>query len=119
MCGREATVWNPPIPKEEIEEVREILKGHRGMDNAITSGEINERVGIEATDGSQPRTREAIKYLMFEENMVIGSHRTGYFLIESEEEMLDYIETLDSRIQGIMDRRKKVMDLYRGREPDE
>jgi hypothetical protein len=107
------------VPEEQIKEVREILKDHRGVDNAISSAEINERVGIESTDGSQPRTREIIRFLMFEEDMVIGSHTgAGYFLIETEDELLDYIEDLDGRIQSIMERRKKVMDLYRGREPE-
>jgi len=53
-------------------------------------------IGI--TDGeSCPRTRKLILSAMKNNNVAIGSNRGGYFLLQSEKEMQEYLNELMSR----------------------
>lgn len=109
-----------PESTELIDEAEEIMRNHTGFDNAITARELSDRLGIEDAEGF-PNTRDVLKYLLAERGMPIGSGNQGSFLIETEEEFIDYVENLDNRIRGIMDRRQAVMKVYRGDDvsPDE
>lgn len=85
-------------------EVRDILTEHRGKDNAITSTDLLEMVDMEDAEGN-PRIREVITELIFEDEVPIASYNKGYFLIEAEEELDEYLEHLEKRIMGHTERK--------------
>lgn len=93
--------------ESDIVAVARILVSHRGRENAITSREISERTGLDSLD-STPRTRGVIRRLSEEYAFPIGASGNGYFLIATRDEAEEYLDTLNTRIQGI-DRRKETV----------
>lgn len=86
------------------EEVKDIILDHRGSDNQISSREINDQIGVDDI-GSFPTTRAIIRELILEDNIPIASGGNGYFVIETEDELKDYINSLESRMLSIADRK--------------
>lgn len=86
------------------EEVKDIILDHRGSDNQISSREINEEIGVDDI-GSFPNTRAIIRELILEDNIPIASGGNGYFVIETEDELKEYIDSLESRMLSIADRK--------------
>lgn len=103
----------PPVDSDTIDEVADILKDHRGEAEAISSAQINNQVQLDKSD-TRSRTREVIKYLLFERGMAIGATNQGYYLIKTSEELLDNIERLDDRIFGLELRKKGIRMAYHG-----
>lgn len=94
------------------DEVRELLLEHRGSDNPITSREINEIVGLDDI-GSFPSTRAVIREIVMEDRIPIAGSSQGYYVIETEDELEDYIENLENRITNIAERRYGVLRAVR------
>lgn len=86
---------------------RELLLDHWGADNPISSREINEIIQVDNV-GSFPQTRRIVRELLFEEGLPVASNNEGYYLIESEEELSDEIESLNGRISRTLERRRQV-----------
>lgn len=99
------------VDGELLDRLQALMMDHRGPDNTISSGQIAEMLDID--DGeAQPKTREAIRTLSEERGVPIASTSRGYFLIETEGQLNDYLERLDSRIAGIQQRKQTVMDAW-------
>ena len=95
------------IDPEVKEEVREILKQHRGRDNPVSSRELSDKYDIDSIN-SFPNTRAIIRELLVEEKMPIGACNEGYFMIETEEEFEQYLGNLETRKLRIEDRIQAV-----------
>ncbi len=78
-----------------------VLTAHVGKENSITSGELSEALGGIDTLDSTPNTRAAIRELVCEYNMPIGSYHGGYYLLSDGDEAQSCIETLSTRAAGI------------------
>lgn len=75
--------------------ILDVLSG-TSQDEPITVRDIASIVGI--NDGeSCPRTRKLILSAMRNNNVAIGSNRSGYFLLKSEKEMQEYLNELMAR----------------------
>lgn len=85
------------------ETVKQILLDHTGSDNPITSREINDIIDVDNI-GSFPGTRAVIREIMIEDRIPIAGSSQGYYVIESEDELADYIENLESRILRMTER---------------
>lgn len=94
--------------KSAKEQVKELLLDAEGPDNAITSREIDEEVNLDSV-GSFPQTREVVRELLMEDGIPIASNSNGYYVIETEEQLADYVDTLDGRITGIAERRFGIL----------
>jgi hypothetical protein len=96
---------------EETDELREQIKAilleHTGADDTISSREISNELGIDEVE-SFPVTRGLIREIVEEDGVPIAGHSNGYFVIETEEELEDYIDTLDSRILKTAERKALV-----------
>ncbi|WP_089649871.1 hypothetical protein [Halobacterium hubeiense] len=90
------------------EEIKQLILEAEGPSNAISSREINEQVDVDSV-GSFPQTREIVRELLMEEGIPIASNTNGYYVIESEEQLADYVDTLDSRMTGIAERRYGIL----------
>lgn len=89
---------------EQYERVKELLLEHRGKGNEISSRELNEEVGLDSV-GSFPRTRECVRDIMLQERIPIIGGGNGYYVAQTEDEIVDAIETLDSRITKTAERK--------------
>jgi ABC-type uncharacterized transport system ATPase subunit len=98
------------------EQVKSLLLDHRGAGNPITSRKINEKIQQDAI-GSFPGTRALIREIMVEEQIPVIGGSNGYYVAETEEEIQEYIDTLEKRIMGITERRyaiKRAAELWDG-----
>jgi hypothetical protein len=95
-------------PKSPDERVKELLLAHRGAGDPITSREINEEIDVD-TVGSFPSTRALVRELIEGEQLPIVSDGNGYYVAETEAELASYIESLDSRLVSIADRKAAVI----------
>lgn len=100
------------VDDETLTAIREILEDHRGKDDPITSREISNQVGIDEP-GSFPTTRGAITKLLHEEKIPIGASGNGYFILESEDEIDEYIGNLTRRINGLEERKIAVWEAVK------
>lgn len=93
--------------KTQREEVKELLLAHHGRENPISAREINDVIEVD-TVGSFPRTRELVRDVLFEEQVPVVSGSNGYYVVETADELSTYIESLDSRIGNIAERRYAI-----------
>jgi len=89
------------------EQVKSLLLDHRGAGNPITSREINEKIQQDAI-GSFPGTRALIREIMVEEQIPVIGGNNGYYVAETEEEVGEYLETLEGRIMSNAERKMAV-----------
>jgi len=87
--------------------VKEILLEHKGSDDAISSREISNQLDKDEV-GSFPETRMLIRDIMLEDQIPIASSNSGYYVIETEEELRDYVDQLEQRILGMSERKFAV-----------
>lgn len=85
-----------------------ILENHRGAANPITSRELSEQLHDDKEVGSFPKTRFLIRDIMLEEKIPIAATHDGYFIIETESELKEYVENLEQRILGMSERKFAV-----------
>lgn len=93
-----------PDPRELV---KDILLDHRGEANAISAREISERLN-ENEVGSFPKTRMIVRDIMLEDQIPIASTNKGYYVVETEGELRDYVDQLEQRILGISERKFAV-----------
>ena len=96
------------VPDEVRQEVKDILLDHRGADDPITSREINEELDLDSV-GSFPNTRAVIRDIVIHDEIPIAGSSMGYYVIETEDELRDYVDQLDRRARNIMERRIAVL----------
>ena len=90
--------------QEEYEQVRELLLEHKGKGNEISSREINEVVGLDSV-GSFPQTRKCVRDVMLQERIPVIGGGNGYYVAETEEEVKNALDTLESRILNTTERK--------------
>jgi len=92
------------------DDIQTVLEDHVGPDEAITSSEIIEQVGIDDGNGN-PNVRGRITELI-EAGEPIAASPKGYYYIEDEQQLNEYVARLDSRIAGIRKRIDRVTRAY-------
>ena len=99
------------VNDNHVEQVKQIMDGRVGRDNAITSADIRDQLQINENE-TTPQTRAIITYLVKEEGMPIVARTgqpAGYFIAEDEDDIYNYVGTLSSRMNNIEERRKSVL----------
>jgi hypothetical protein len=102
--------------EEKLKKIKEIILNHKGKANAIKSKDIAVSVGI-YEDDTHIGTRNLITRLV-KQGLPIGASDNGYFLIETQKEVDEYGQLLNSRIQEIYDRLGRLQfnfDMYYGK----
>lgn len=103
------------------EHLYAVMQDHKGSDAAITASELAEKLHIEDTEGS-PRTRSLLTDLIERGAPLVAETggNSGYYIAETPEEGMDYVDTLGGRIEGIKQRRENVIrNLLTNMEPTE
>jgi hypothetical protein len=101
------------IEEEKMRKIKEIILQHKGRANAIKSKSIASAIGI-SEDDTHIGTRNLITKLV-KQGLPIGACDNGYFLIETQKEVDEYGQLLNSRIQEIYDRLGRLQfnfDMY-------
>jgi len=90
---------------------------HAQKGNRVTSSDIRDRFNIKETTTGNFKTRKLIKMAMREFASIIGvpigADQHGYFLIQTEAEVLSYVHNLNGRIGGIQERITLVMKAWK------
>jgi hypothetical protein len=80
-------------------------------ENPMTAKEIASQLNI--SDGeANPATRLIILNNMRKNRVAIGANNKGYWIIQNEGEMLEYVEALESRRKEIKERIELVYDSW-------
>ncbi len=99
----------PSYGDEEIETVRRMLLNHWGRDDQISSREINQVIEVDNVE-SFPTTRKIVRNRLMEDGLPVASGGDGYYLIKSQEELENEIESINGRVAKILQRRMKVAE---------
>ena len=98
------------LEEERLREIKEMLLNHKGKANAITSGKI--AVALDIPENDTVATTRSLITKLIREGLPIGATDNGYFLIETQEELNEYIQRLNDRIYGIYDRINRLISIY-------
>src|SRR6266571_7764613 len=96
--------------QELVKKVTELLRKHRGKDNAITARDLAEAIGVKEGD-TFVRTRSVIDKAIREYGLPVGANNRrppGYFYIMNQDELFEYMGTLESRKMQIEDKKQIV-----------
>ena len=96
---------------DEIKQIRDILMQHCGKSNAITSREIANLIDI-IEDDTHAKTRAMILEAARIYSLPLAADTVGYYLITNEEEYNAYMNNLDSREEGIEERKELITKNY-------
>ena len=91
------------------EDVREVMERHVGRGEAIFSGDVASRVGIE-DEATHQRVREVLRELLKEGMPLASNPGLGYWVIENQEELDTYVGSLERRARNIETRKNDVLD---------
>jgi hypothetical protein len=89
----------------------ELIKNHRGLRNTITSGEIARYLQIKDKPGHMI-TRAFIRKTIIEHGLPVGGSETGYYWLDSINDLNTYRANLIGRINKIAERLEKVEEYY-------
>jgi len=96
------------------EQVFEELRGRNSKAEAITSGELAEKLNV--GDGeANPKTREIVRDVMESHDLPIVSCNSGYYVADSLAVVEDELESLNGRIAGIEQRKQRLVGAYNRR----
>jgi hypothetical protein len=93
------------------EQIRGILNNNQGHEFAITVKEIADELGVKLRHDTGSEIRILIRELIAD-GEPIGSGHDGYYRITCKEELDDYLESLQGRIDAIQDRIVDVSNAY-------
>lgn len=94
------------------ETIRNCLVLHKGKNNPITSAEVAVLIGI-VEDDTHAQTRALILDTANMYGLPLAASNKGYYLITSDSEYDEYMENLDSRIEGIAQRKEIITKNYK------
>lgn len=96
------------LEEERLQQIREILMQHKGKQSAIPSNKIAKMIGIREDD-TVATTRSLITKLIKNSYLPIGSSESGYYIMQTEDELNEVMHDLNGRILGIYDRINKLI----------
>ena len=96
--------------EEKMAKIKKIILKHKGKKNCIKSKVIATRVGI-SDDATTIGTRSLITKLV-KQGLPIGACDNGYFLMETQEEVDEYTQLLNNRIEEIYDRKGRMQPNF-------
>ena len=92
----------------QLNRIKEILEARVGRENQISSGEIGPEIGIHE-DATHVQVRSLIREAIEKLRLPVGGSSRGYYLIKDEDELKQYTESIDKRIDK-MQRRKDLIE---------
>lgn len=99
--------------EEMLERIKNILERHIGKQNAITSAEIANMIGI-VEDDTHAITRDLLLKVAEKYGLPLAANNNGYYLIGNDAEFETYMASLNGRIEGINKRKEIISKNYKG-----
>ncbi|MGD0406405.1 MAG: hypothetical protein ABSB10_07130 [Candidatus Bathyarchaeia archaeon] len=102
------------LEEQRLDAIRKIILEHKGKAKAIRASKISKILQIPEND-TFATTRGLITKLILEEGMPIAASSRGYFYIENQQELGDYMEYLQERIHQTTNRMVTVFSNFQGK----
>jgi len=99
------------LEEQRLKEIKKIILEHKGKLSAINAREIANMLDIPDNDRFSI-TRGLITKLIRDEELPIGAYENGYFLIENQQELNEYMQRLNYRIIGITNRKARLISNF-------
>ena len=99
------------LEEQRLEAIKKIILEHKGKANAIRASAIGKALQIPENE-TVSHTRALITKLIMEEGMPIGAFGGGYFYIEDQKELAEYMERLQQRIHQTTTRMVTVFSNF-------
>jgi tetrahydromethanopterin S-methyltransferase subunit G len=94
-----------------LEKIKEILEKHRGEKNQISAGAIGPQIGIDE-DATHVQTRGLILQAIEELNLPVAGGSRGYYMIDDERELQEYVNSINGRISEMEKRKNLVQKAF-------
>ena len=94
-----------------LQMIKEILENHQGKNNQISAGEIGRQIGIDE-DATHVQTRGLILETIEQLKLPVAGGNRGYYLISNREELDEYLNGIDGRIQEMTKRKNLVQNAF-------
>lgn len=94
--------------------LRKLLADHQGESNSITQEQLANATGVNTST-----LRSEIRRLREERNIPIANKRNGYYVIQSEEELQDFIGHKNEEIQSKRQTIEDTLQAWDGFHPEE
>lgn len=92
-----------------------IANNNTGRNSPITSRDLALHFGI-SDGGVEVEMRDVIREAI-SQNELIGSYSLGYYLIQNLNELEENLDSLQSRAEGVLLRRRNMMDSWNNQNP--
>lgn len=99
------------VSKETCKQIYEIMKSHKGKNNAIPSKTISAILGFPLED-TQVHCRTCISATADMYRIPIIGCSKGYFLAANKDEVSNYCASMNSRIRGMKQTKNKVVKYF-------
>ena len=99
------------LEEQRLNAIRKVILEHKGKANAIRASKISKMLEIPEND-TFATTRGLITKLILEEGIPIAASSKGYFYIENQQELSDYMEYLQERIHQTTNRMVTVFSNF-------
>lgn len=96
---------------DELELIKNQLSMHRGKGNEISAGVIGDLLQFEKDD-THAKARKRIKKCAEKYHIPLAANNNGYYIMTTPDELKEYQDNLDSRIEEINERKKIMTDYY-------
>lgn len=88
---------------DQLERVKQLLELHQGKGNAISAGEIEQKLGY-PTEDTHAKGRKLIERCAKKYGIPVSGDPSGYFIMTNQAELDEYKANLRSRVKKIHDR---------------
>ena len=93
---------------DELEIVKQLLEAHKGKDNAISAGEIEQKLGY-PTEDTHAKGRKLVERCAKKYGIPVSGNVSGYFIMTNQFELDEYKANLQSRVRKIQ-KREELME---------
>ena len=95
----------------QLHKIKEILEKHVGRENQISSGDIGPKMGIHE-DATHVQVRGLIREAIEKLRLPIGGGNRGYYLIKDRNELRQYTESIENRINEMQKRKELIEEAF-------
>jgi len=96
---------------DQLNRIKEILEDHVGKENQISSGDIGPEIGIHE-DATHVQVRGLIRDAIEKFSLPVGGSSRGYYLIKDEDELKQYTDSIDKRIEKMQGRKDLIEQAF-------
>ena len=97
---------------EILKQIKKIMEKHKGKKNSISAGEIAKVLNLKQ-ENTHVEPRMYFYETMETYKIPIAGGGRGYYIVTSKQELNNYLDGLDGRINGINKRKRVVQTAFK------